>query len=38
MNIKLFKSSKGKAILVKTLTGPEGSTSLRLPEFKTMGT
>jgi hypothetical protein len=30
--------SKGKAIPLQTLTGPEGSRKLRLPDFKTFGT
>jgi hypothetical protein len=29
---------KGKAIPLRTLTGPEGSKRLRLPDFKTIGT
>jgi hypothetical protein len=29
---------KGKAIPLQTWTGPEGSRSLRLPDFKTIGT
>jgi hypothetical protein len=29
---------KGKAIPLQSLTGPEGSTRLRLPDFKTIGT
>jgi hypothetical protein len=29
---------KGKAISLQTWTGPEGSRSLRLPDFKTVGT
>jgi hypothetical protein len=29
---------KGKSIPLQTWTGPEGSRSLRLPEFKTIGT
>jgi hypothetical protein len=28
---------KGKAIPLKALTGPEGSSRLRLPDFKTIG-
>jgi hypothetical protein len=28
----------GKAIPLQTLTGPEGSRRLRLPDFKTIGT
>jgi hypothetical protein len=30
--------SKGKVIPLQTLTGPEGSRRLRLPDFKTIGT
>jgi hypothetical protein len=35
-----FKSStvKGKVIPLQALTGPEGSRSRRLPDFKTIGT
>jgi len=29
---------KGKAIPLQAWTGPEGSTRLRLPDFKTIGT
>ena len=29
---------KGKAIPLQTSTGPEGSSRLRLPDFKTVGT
>jgi hypothetical protein len=29
---------KGKALPLQTLTGPEGSSTLRLPDFKTIGT
>jgi hypothetical protein len=29
---------KGKAIPLQTWTGPEGSSILRLPDFKTIGT
>jgi hypothetical protein len=31
-------TDKGKAIPLLALTGPEGSGSLRLPDFKTIGT
>jgi len=31
-------TSKGKAIPLQAWTGPEGSRSLRLPNFKTIGT
>jgi hypothetical protein len=30
--------SKGKAIPLQALTGPEGSSRLRLPDFKTVST
>jgi hypothetical protein len=30
--------NKGKSIPLQALTGPEGSSSLRLPDFKTIGT
>jgi hypothetical protein len=29
---------KGKTIPLQALTGPEGSSRLRLPDFKTIGT
>jgi len=29
---------RGKAVLLQAWTGPEGSRSLRLPDFKTIGT
>jgi hypothetical protein len=29
---------KGKTIPLQALTGPEGSRSMRLPDFKTIGT
>jgi hypothetical protein len=37
---KIYKylKGKGKAIPLQTLTGPEGSRRLRLPDFKTIGT
>jgi len=31
-------SSSGKAVPLQTWTGPEGSSRLRLPDFKTVGT
>ena len=31
-------TAKGKAILLQAWTGPEGSRSLRLPDFMTIGT
>jgi hypothetical protein len=41
-NEKLIKSvkgkGKGKAISLHAWTGPEGSRTLRLPDFKTVGT
>jgi hypothetical protein len=33
-----FNEVKGKAIPLQALTGPEGSRTLRLPDFKTIGT
>jgi hypothetical protein len=33
-----FTSKKGKAIPLQAWTDPEGSRSLRLPDFKTFGT
>jgi len=36
--MKVFGSEKGKAILVQAWTGPEGSSKLRLPDFKTLST
>jgi hypothetical protein len=35
---KLFNCNKGKAIPLQAWTGLEGSRSLRLPDFKTIGT
>jgi hypothetical protein len=32
------QSYNGKAIPLQALTGPEGSRTLRLPDFKTIGT
>jgi hypothetical protein len=34
----LIGKSRGKAIRLQALTGPEGSRRLRLPDFKTIGT
>jgi hypothetical protein len=34
----LTEMSKGKAIPLQALTGPEGSRRLRLPDFMTIGT
>jgi len=36
--MKLKVKGKGKAIPLQAWTGPEGSRSLRLPDFKTVGT
>jgi hypothetical protein len=36
--IKREGKGKGKAIPLQALTGPEGSSRLRLPDFKTVGT
>jgi hypothetical protein len=33
-----FVKVKGTAIPLEALTGPEGSSRLRLPDFKTIGT
>jgi hypothetical protein len=35
---KIGKKVKGKAIPLQAWTNPEGSRSLRLPDFKTIGT
>jgi hypothetical protein len=35
---ELVNYIKGKAIPLQPLTGPEGSSRLRLPDFKTIGT
>jgi hypothetical protein len=35
---EIFIESKGKAIPLQALTGPEGCRRLRLPDFKTIGT
>jgi hypothetical protein len=37
-NLRTGKKSKGKAIPLQPLTGPEGSRRLRLPDFKAIGT
>jgi hypothetical protein len=34
----IWLEGKGKSILLQAWTGPEGSRSLRLPDFKTIGT
>jgi hypothetical protein len=36
--ISTIKYRKGKAIPLQAWTSPEGSRSLRLPDFKTIGT
>jgi len=37
-NLRLYcGKGKGKTIPVEAWTGPEGSRSLRLPDFKTVG-
>jgi hypothetical protein len=36
--ISSFKKDKAKAIPLQALTGPEGSSRLRLQDFKTIGT
>jgi len=39
MHAKYVKrKGKSKAISLQTWTGPEGSRTLRLPDFKTIGT
>jgi hypothetical protein len=35
---KNYACIKGKAIPLEALTGPEGSSRLRFPDFKTIGT
>jgi hypothetical protein len=35
---RFFVESKGNAIPLQAWTGPEGSRSLRLPDFGTVGT
>jgi hypothetical protein len=37
-NARKCAVSKGKAIPLQALTGPEGSRRLRLPDFKTIDT
>jgi hypothetical protein len=34
----IYGKAKGKAIPLKALTGPEGSSGFRLPDFKTIST
>jgi hypothetical protein len=36
--IYMYHKRKDKAIPLQVLTGPEGSSRLRLPDFKTIGT
>jgi hypothetical protein len=36
--LRTWRKGKGKALPWQVLTGPEGSTRLRLPDFKTIGT
>jgi hypothetical protein len=36
--IVMLVKGKGKAIPLQALTGPEGSSRLRLPDLKTIGT
>jgi hypothetical protein len=36
--VEALEMGKGKAISLQSLTGPEGSSRLRLPDFKTIGT
>jgi hypothetical protein len=36
--VSFISKVKGKAIPLQALTGPEGSRSLRLPDFKTFST
>ena len=38
LGYKCNVKGKGKAILLQAWTGPEGSSKLRLPDFKTVGT
>jgi hypothetical protein len=38
LSLHIKSKSKGKAIPLQALTGPEGSRRLRLPDFKTIGT
>jgi hypothetical protein len=37
-NLYVINGCKGKAIPLQAWTGPEGSRSSRLPDFKTIGT
>jgi len=37
-NIRVKDKGESKAIPLQAWTGPEGSRSLRLPDFKTIGT
>jgi len=38
LKLDYYSRVKGKAIPLQAWTGPEGSRSLRLPDFKTIGT
>jgi hypothetical protein len=38
IGILIMNSHKSEAIPLQALTGPDGSRSLRLPNFKTIGT
>jgi hypothetical protein len=38
LRLNRYSKGKGKAIPLQTLTGPEGSRRLRLPDFKKIGT
>jgi hypothetical protein len=38
LGVRLSVESKGKAVPLQAVTGPEGSRRLRLPDFKTIGT
>ena len=38
LKILVTRKGKGKAIPLQAWTGPEGSRSVRLPDFKTIGT
>ena len=37
-HVRVYNPYKGKAIPLQAWTGPEGSRTLRLPDFKTIGT
>jgi hypothetical protein len=38
ISIRAYGKGKGKATPLQALTGPKGSSRLRLPDFKTVGT